>query len=92
MSAPDKSSSPKDGVSPSQAIIEAVADSEGVSVTDIEPPTYEPLYAAINPEALDRLVSTASGDPLSLRIVFEYEGYEVTVYGTGQVQLTDPEP
>ncbi len=86
MPAPDESPPPDTVVAPSLAIIEAIAESEEVPVTDIEPPTYEPLYAVINPEALDRLVSTARG---SLSVTLEYEGYEVTVDETGQVRLTD---
>ncbi|OIB56551.1 HalOD1 output domain-containing protein [Natrialba sp. SSL1] len=59
MSSPDDTSPPGSGlegaVSPSQAIIEAVAAREGVDPTEIEPPAYEPLYSVINPEALDSL-------------------------------------
>ena len=75
-------------VAPSQAVIEAIAAREGVDVTDVEPPAYEPLYAVVNPEALDRLFQTPGGSTTT-RVVLEYEGYEITVYGDGRVDVSD---
>lgn len=75
-------------VAPSQAIIEAIAAREGVDVTDVEPPAYDPLYAVVNPEALDRLFQTPAGTPTA-RVVLEYEGYEIAVYGDGRVDVSD---
>ncbi|ADD03607.1 uncharacterized protein Nmag_0007 [Natrialba magadii ATCC 43099] len=116
MSSPDDTSPPKPGVedivSPSQAIIEAVADREGVDPTEIEPPAYDPLYTVINPEALDSLFrdvthgtsgqthpvphatphadTPAQTDPDSVgRVELEYEGYAVTVYSDGRIELDD---
>lgn len=54
----------------STKIIEAIADLEGVDPTELR----EPLYGAIDPEALDVLVG--SGD---VSVTFTYHGYEVTV-------------
>lgn len=71
----------------SEAVVNAVADEEGVSPVDVRPP----LYAAIDPDALDDLASRMScwsgGSPG--RIVFAYAGYEVTVRGDGEVSLAD---
>lgn len=75
-------------MTPSQAIIEAIAAREGVDVTDVEPPAYEPLYAVVNPEALDRLFEPTAG-PTTARVVLEYEGYEITVFGDGRVDVSD---
>ena len=87
MSAPPDSSSDA-AVAPTQAIIEAVAAREGVDVTDVEPPAYDPLYTVVNPEALDRLFRTPpTGHGPSARVVLEYEGYEVTVHSDGRVDL-----
>ncbi len=81
---------------PSQAIVEAIAARDGVDVTDVVPPAYEPLHAVVDPEALDALFRPiASGAPASrnavdTRVVLEYEGSEVTVYSDGNVELSDP--
>lgn len=91
MSAPDETSALNDDVTPSQAIIEAVARAEGVDITEVEPPAYAPLYAAVNPEAIDQLISSSSATNDGLRLVFEYEGYEITITGDGDVSLTDLE-
>ena len=82
------SASSDGAAAPSQAIIEAIAAREGVDVTDVEPPAYEPLYAVVNPEALDRLFQTPAASTTA-RVVLEYEGYEVTVHGDGRVDVTD---
>lgn len=86
---PDPSS---DGtVAPTQAIIEAIAAHEGVDVTDVEPPAYDPLFTVVNPEALDRLFRTSpAGSSADARVALEYEGYEVVVYGNGTVEVADP--
>lgn len=89
MSSPDDTSTFDGEVSPSRAIIEAVARQEGVDVTDIEPPEYEPLYTVVNPEALDELFHTPLQPPENARVVFEYEGYEIVVHSGGTVEVTD---
>ncbi|WP_225334957.1 HalOD1 output domain-containing protein [Halomicrobium urmianum] len=53
---------------PSEDIVQAVAVREGA-----DPVTLDPLYEAIDPDALDAVVD--SGAVVS----FEYEGYEITV-------------
>ncbi|WP_265111646.1 HalOD1 output domain-containing protein [Halosolutus halophilus] len=95
---PDPSSS-SGSVPPSQAIVEAIAARDGVDVTDVEPPAYDPLYTVINPEALDALfrsietrageTPTGSNDAPDARVVVEYEGYEITVYSDGHVELSE---
>ncbi len=73
----------------SQAVIEAVAESDGVDVTDVEPPEYEPLYSVVDPEGLDTLFEpTLGGETRSAgTVTFEYAGYDVTVYGDGRIEL-----
>ncbi|MFU8868013.1 HalOD1 output domain-containing protein [Natronococcus sp.] len=88
MTAPSDPSAADGAEYPIRAIIEAVARHEGVDVTAIEPPAYEPLYAVVDPEALDALFRGAPSTELSLS--FEYAGYDVTVSGTGRVDVTDP--
>jgi len=74
---------------PSQAVIEAVADAEGVSPHALRPPTYEPLHEAIDPDSLDALFADrVDGAPRARGTVsFTYCGYAVTVDGDGSVTL-----
>ncbi|WP_049964161.1 HalOD1 output domain-containing protein [Natrinema thermotolerans] len=88
MSSPDEPSTPNGEVPPSQAIIEAIAAHEGVDVTEIEPPAYEPLFTAVNPEALDELFRTAAGTESNAVVSLEYEGYEIVVRADG-VEVRD---
>ncbi|AGB32100.1 hypothetical protein Natpe_2280 [Natrinema pellirubrum DSM 15624] len=88
MSSPDEPSTPNGEVPPSQAIIEAIAAHEGVDVTEIEPPAYEPLFTAVNPEALDELFRTAAGTESNAVVSLEYEGYEIAVRADG-VEVRD---
>lgn len=88
MTAPSDPSAADGADRPTRAIIEAVARHEGVDVTAVEPPAYEPLYAVVDPEALDALFRDDSSDATSLS--FEYAGYDVVVSGNGQVDVTDP--
>ena len=71
----------------SEAVVNAVADEEGVSPIDVRPP----LYAAVDPDALDDFASRMSCWSSSSpgRIVFAYAGYEVTVHGDGEISLAD---
>jgi hypothetical protein len=66
---------------PSRAVVETVADAEGVDPVDLEPPLYE----VIDAEALDRLFRGGAGE-----VTFEYAGYEVTVDSEARVALAPP--
>ena len=75
---------------PSQAIIQAVAAREGVDMTDIEPPAYEPLYSVVDPGALDALFETPdAGSATEACVCLEYEGYDVVVSGDGAVDVSE---
>ena len=65
------------GESPSQAVILAVADAEGVDSIDLPP-----LSEAIDPDVLDQLPFQNAGE-----IRFNYQGYTVTVDHRGVVDL-----
>ena len=73
-------------VAPSQAVVERVAGCEGVDHTELVP-----LFDAIDPDALDRLVERSQGKTSVPRITFIYHGYEVTVTGDGVVHLAKNE-
>ncbi|MFC4437647.1 MULTISPECIES: HalOD1 output domain-containing protein [Natrialbaceae] len=91
MTSPHDTSAPGGEEKPTQSIIEGVARHEGVDVTEVEPPAYEPLYTVVNPEALDTLFRTATGsDTANARVSLEYAGYDITVYGDGRVDVADP--
>lgn len=75
-----------EAVPPSQAIVERVAACEGVDHTELVP-----LYEAIDPDAVDRLVETSLRNDSALQIEFTYHGYDVTVTGGGVVHLASEE-
>ncbi|WP_408958649.1 HalOD1 output domain-containing protein [Natrinema sp. 74] len=89
MSSPDKLSSPDGEVPPTQAIIEAIAAHEGVDVTEVEPPAYDPLFTVVNPEALDKLFRTTASTTSDTVVRLEYEGYEVVVRAGGNVVVRE---
>ncbi|WP_246310178.1 HalOD1 output domain-containing protein [Halorarum halophilum] len=60
-------------------VVEAVADETDVSPTDISPQ----LYDTVDPDALDSLVRSRTGN--GLRVRFRYHGCTVVVDGTGRV-------
>ncbi|WP_162224465.1 HalOD1 output domain-containing protein [Halorussus amylolyticus] len=70
----------------SKSIVETVAEVEGVSPTELTPP----LYDVVDPDALDQLFAPASNRSDS-RVVFFYNGYEVTVDGDGSVSVVRPD-
>ncbi|WP_121742541.1 HalOD1 output domain-containing protein [Natronorubrum halophilum] len=66
---------------PSQAVVEAVAEAEGVPPEQLQPPTYEPLHSVIDPEALDTLFAPRAGDVARAggEVSFRFCGYDVTI-------------
>ncbi|ELY44526.1 HalOD1 output domain-containing protein [Natronorubrum sulfidifaciens] len=74
---------------PSQAVIEAIAEAEGIPTKQLRPPTYESLHAAVDPEALDLLfVPRADGTPRAGgQVSFPFCGYDVTVEPNGSITL-----
>jgi hypothetical protein len=76
-----------DESSPSELVIEAVAEREGVSPTELS----RPLNEVVDPEALDALFEPQpNGRPRSDgRVEFEYYGYTVTVDVDGTVTVED---
>jgi hypothetical protein len=71
-----------DGGLVTDCILEAVAE-----VVDEDPLAFDqPLYEAIDPDALDALVRSGGA---GITIEFEYLGTEVVVHGDGQVDVTE---
>lgn len=77
------------GKPPSRAVIEAVANTEGVSPVKLRPPEYEPLHAAIDPESLDGLFDRQADGTQRAggSVAFRYCGYHVVVTADGTVTL-----
>ncbi|WP_226482886.1 HalOD1 output domain-containing protein [Natrinema amylolyticum] len=89
MSSRDETSTPDGEVPPTQAIIEAIAAHEGVDVTEVEPPAYDPLFTVVNPEALDELFHTTAGTASDVVVRLEYEGYDIVVRPGSDVDIRD---
>lgn len=72
----------------SERIVREVAEVRGC-----EPTSLEPLYTAIDPDALDRLfdMDRSGVDRSHGRVVFTYCGCEVSVADDGTVQVSEDE-
>lgn len=75
------------GVKPSQAVVNAIADHQGLTPSEVEPK----LYTVIEPDALDRLFeSTPTGsDRSSGHVTFSYGDVEVSVDADGNVTIEE---
>lgn len=65
---------------PHEAVLQAVAQTSGLDPIELD----EPLYEAIDPEALDTLIES-SADGVS--VTFQYHGCIVTVNGSAGVKV-----
>ncbi|WP_254767667.1 HalOD1 output domain-containing protein [Salinilacihabitans rarus] len=74
---------------PSYAVVEAVADAEGVPPKELCPPEYQALHEVVDPQALDALFADRhDGTPRANgRVTFTFCGYRVTVTDGGAVEL-----
>lgn len=71
----------------STLVVAAVAKAAGVDTTDLEP-----LYDAVDPEALDELFKpTGSTGRMINSLSFPYSGHLVTVHGDGKVAVRSPD-
>jgi len=69
---------------PVASVVEAVA-----AVTGTPPASLSPLYDAIDPDALNRLVAPGRGTPSTdSRVSFRFEGCMVTVHGDGRTVVS----
>lgn len=65
----------------SRTVVETVAEASGVAPMEID----QPLYEAVDPDALDRLFEPADEAVVGGQVIFSYAGYEVTVTARGDV-------
>ena len=75
---------PDEDAPPSQSVVERVAAREGVDHTELTP-----LFDAIDPDALDKLLDTNGRTESAVQISFTYHGYDVTVTGDGAVRVSE---
>lgn len=64
----------------SRAIVEAIADKEGLDPVELTPPLYE----VIDPDALERIFADTSTVG---SVTFTYENYEVTVRSDDHISV-----
>lgn len=69
-------------IAPSFAVIDAMAQ-----IRNTEPTGLDPLYDAVDPEALDALC-TDRGRPTECEIAFTYLGHTIQVKCTGGIAVT----
>ena len=69
-------------------VVHALSDVMGRDVTD----AGFVLYDCIDPDALDRIFDPLADDESgpAAHLAFVVEGYQVTVYSTGQIVITPP--
>jgi hypothetical protein len=68
---------------PSRSVIRAIEAATGTDALDLPP-----LHGAVDTEALDAIVLSAGVDA---RVSFEYASLGVTVFGNGDIRITDVE-
>lgn len=68
-----------------QVTVQKIADLEGVGPLELE----TPLYEAIDPDALESLVTDAiTGERRdNIQVEFQYYGYDIVVDGEGEVAI-----
>lgn len=66
-------------------IIDLISDLEGVEPVELSPP----LYSVIEPQALDTLFHSETGDTPqpSGYVQFAYRGYEIRVQNNGEIAI-----
>ena len=84
-------SSKQSGRSPSQTVIETVAETEGIQPAELSPPQYESLHAVVDPTALDALFADRPNGMMRPRgtVSFTFCDYHVTIGRDGAVTLEE---
>lgn len=70
------------------AVISTVA-----TVAETDPMDLEPLYSAVDPDALNALFESPATDASrdDIRVTFAFHGHEVTVYSSGVITVRQPQ-
>lgn len=76
-----------DGHSPATAIVEAIADAEGVAMTGLDP-----VYDSVNGDTINKLLTTdTDSTPGEIVVQLPIAGWLVFVRSDGEVRVCDPE-
>lgn len=67
---------------PSTAVVQLVA-----TASNAEPTAIEPIYGAVDPDALDALVGAADTRPTDVTVEFVFAGHDVTVSSDGSAAV-----
>ena len=67
----------------SMAVIATLADLLGT-----DPGALDPLYATIDPDGLDALISVRNGTNSDFHVTFTHEGHSITVHSYGLITIT----
>lgn len=67
---------------PSARVVTAVAEA-----AETDPLDLPPLYSALDPDALDALVTNSESS--SIFLTFPYAGYTVSIHGDGEVDVEE---
>ena len=70
----------------SVAVIATLAD-----VMDTDPVELSPLYATVDPGALDALVQVRNGTTGDTHVTFTHEGHKIRVHSYGVITITLPD-
>lgn len=70
----------------SDALVRAVAD-----FADADPLELQPLYETVDPETLNEFVGADELPDVAGNLTFTFEGYEVTVYASGLLEIRPAE-
>ncbi|NGM70443.1 hypothetical protein G6M89_15780 [Natronolimnobius sp. AArcel1] len=73
-----------DSHAPSYQVVEAVAQKEGVSPSELSPP----LFHVVDPEALDALAQPDGDSSTPVEITFHYREYVVRVESGPEVSIS----
>lgn len=66
----------------SDTLVRAVADFD-----DVDPLELDPLYETIDPDTLNEFVGSDELPDVAGTVTFTFEGYEVTVYASGLLEI-----
>lgn len=73
---------PQDGETVCHTLVLAVA-----AIADRDPLSLDPLYRTVDPDTLDDFVESSDPEAFEGSVSFAYEGYDVTVYASGLIEI-----
>lgn len=75
----------------SEAVIEAIAEFEGIDYGDVKHPAFPPLQESVDTDSLDALSALVGADQISIgHVSIDYAGYTVVVHSDGLISVKPP--